>query len=125
MIYPYHCTPCDEIFEVTKRLADIEEPGSCPNCGVLSHDRRIGLPRIGFVEVEPAFNPAFGKIIKNKSHLRSEMAKLADMGRPVVEIGDEPVENIHKSHDKARSDRAAQRWAEPVEKCLQDVNHGR
>jgi len=125
MIYPYYCKPCDNTFEVIKAVAQIDAPETCTSCGSVSTDRRIGLPRLGVVEVEPQFNPAFGKVIRNKSHLRSELSRLRDQGKEMVEIGDECPNKLHRKFASERKEKRAKRWSEPVEKQLQEVMHGR
>ena len=125
MIYPYYCKPCDSVFEVIKVLADIDQPEPCAFCGVKSTERRIGLSMIQSVDVDPQYNPAFGKVIRNKSHLNSELSKLRDQGKEMVEIGDECPNKMAKRFANQRKEIRDKRWAEPAEKQLQDVMHGR
>jgi len=125
MIYPYHCRKCDNEFEVVKPFHAIEFPEPCPDCGMLSDDRRIGLPMIQSVEVDPYFHYGLGKVVRTKGDIKNELKKREDQGRGLIEIGDEPIHKIEKKFSAEREEKRNKRWAEPVEKILQDVNHGR
>jgi putative FmdB family regulatory protein len=113
VIYPYKCTECGHKFEVIKSVKDIDTPERCPKCCTKS-ERYIA--RTHFYGAgdwdKAAYNPAFGKIIRSKAHLREELSIAASEGREMVEIGNEPVDNIHKDMDRKREERAAERWRE-------------
>ena len=95
-------------------------------CHAITTDRRLGLVRLAKVQVEPEYYPAFGKVIKNKAHLRGELSKAKDEGREMIAIGDESSEKMERNFAKQREETRNRRWnAEPVEKLMQDVMHGR
>jgi len=125
MIYPYHCRECVEEFEVIKSLSDLDRPEACPICHAVSFDRRIGLTRLQSVEIDPYFHYGLGKIVRTKGDVKNELKKREDQGRGLIEVGDEPVEKIERTFSAERQEKRNQRWAEPVEKILQDINHGR
>lgn len=41
MIYTYQCKPCQHVFEVVKRLAEIDRPEVCKECGSGETERVI------------------------------------------------------------------------------------
>lgn len=70
----------------------MEEPEQCPRCQTLGERRflpqHVHLSKTSVRHAE--FNPAFGKVIKNESHLRDELAKHADTtGSKMVEVGND------------------------------------
>jgi len=123
MIYPYECKTCGP-FEVIKSVKEIDKPEQCPTCYIITKDRRIGLTRLGDVDNNPSYNPAFGKVINSKSHLRSELARMRDEGRDMIEVGNESPDKIHKHFESARAEKLKNSW-EPAEKALHDWRNGR
>jgi len=121
MIYPYECQ-CGETFEVAKALRSIDDPEHCPSCNQVAR-RVIGLSRIQTVE-QAAYNPAFGKVIRNKAHLRDELKKKKDQGCDMIEVGDEPVDKLHKHFETVRKTKQEKSWSEPVEKILYEARNG-
>lgn len=106
MIYPYFCDQCEIEFDVTKSMHDSARPENCLSCGKVA--RRIYTADVVFsgTSVESAeYNPAFGKVIKNKYH-RAEEAKK----RGMIEIGNEKVESVHKHFDEVRKDKRKKVW---------------
>lgn len=93
-----------------KSYKDIDRPESC-KCG--SEAVRY-ISRTHFYGADDwnkaAFNPAFGKIIKSKAHLREELAIARSEGREMVEVGNESLENIHHRSERERADRRDKRW---------------
>jgi hypothetical protein len=120
MIYPYECVSCRQKFEVIKSVKHIDDAELC-SCGGIG-ERRIGKPYLCRVNdwVE-AYNPAFGCVVKNKAHQREILSRYKDNGKEFIEVGSEPVENVHKHFDKQREDREAKRWGERPEKLLYEV----
>lgn len=45
-VYDRHCNSCDELFEVTCRIADKETPKECPYCGSSDGDYRPSAPNM-------------------------------------------------------------------------------
>jgi putative FmdB family regulatory protein len=123
MIYPYQCKSCGP-FEVVKSVKDIDNPEQCPTCYIITTDRRIGLTRLGDVDMQPAWNPAIGKFIKSKSHLREELSRLKGAGHDMIEVGDESPDKIHKHFDEGRKQKLEDSW-EPAEKALHDWRNGK
>lgn len=50
MIYEYACSDCNHVFEVVKRLAEIDRVEACPQCGSQETARKIFAP--GFTTSE-------------------------------------------------------------------------
>ena len=99
MIYPYCCPDCDHNFEVIKSVKAIDDPEHCPECSGLSM-RYIAKSQFFYGEKDwdtAHYNPALGKVVKNNAEGR-RIAK--EMG--MVEVGDEPVDKIHKKFDTER-----------------------
>lgn len=61
-------------------------------------------------DLDPAYNPAIGKVITSKAHLKKELMELKARGTELIEVGNEPAENIHKHHDSQRKAKADARW---------------
>ena len=60
----------------------------------------------GSARVEDAeFNYGLGAVTRNRKH-RAEMAKRMDL----VEIGNEPVDKLHKHHDDMREKKWEDSW---------------
>lgn len=77
-------------------------PYACPACNQIGE--RILSCNVVFTgeKVESAeYNPAFGKIVKNK-YERSELAKRFN----AIEIGNENPDKIHDNFDKQRAEKA-------------------
>lgn len=120
MNYPYHCPECNYHFEVLKSVAEIDNSESCPKCLVTSN-RTIAVPNLMAVnDWTESFNYGLGCVVKNKAHQREILRKYADQGRELIEIGTEPVENLHKKYDRQREDKRKERWNEPVDKVLKE-----
>jgi hypothetical protein len=90
----------------------------------MTKDRRIGLTRLGDVDMKPQWNPAIGKYIKSKSHMREELTRLRAAGHDMIEVGYEPPEKIHKHFDQTRAEKLDKSWESP-EKSLHDWRNGR
>lgn len=89
-------------------MADSSRLENCFHCG--KGARRIYTSDVLFTgtAVEHAeFNPAFGKIVKNKRE-RDDLAKRHNM----IEIGNEKPETVHKHFDSERANNRRKRWEE-------------
>jgi putative FmdB family regulatory protein len=119
--YPYECSGCHKSFNVTKSLLAIDEIEVCNGCGHTA-DRRIGLVNFNNAgDWKPSFNPAFGCVVKSKAHQREILSRFKDKGKEFIEVGNEPIENVHKIYDSQRENARKERWNEPVEKILSEA----
>jgi len=62
-----------------------------------------------------SYNPGLGQWTKSTRHAR-QIAK----EKGLIEVGNEPVESLHKHYDKQRKDKVEQRWAEADREKLYD-----
>ena len=88
MIYPYECKNCGHRFEVTKRIAEADNPEHCGKCSSLA--KRYIAKRQSFygAKVEDAeYCPATGQVVRNQKH-RRQIAR--DMG--LEEVGNDSGE---------------------------------
>lgn len=112
MTYQYRCSQCEHTFDVIKSVKDIEVNETCPKCDEFA--RREFVPKRVFfngTKVEhPEYNPGLGCIVRNKSH-RKELCKI----KGVEEVGSEPVESLHKHHEKTRQDQWEKSWDKVTE----------
>lgn len=94
MVYSYECPACSGEFDVVKSISEVDRAESCAKCNVTA--KRIFKSaniRFSGTKVEHAeYNPAFGKVIRNKRERRYEAEK-----RGMVEVG-----NDFKSSDSMR-----------------------
>jgi putative FmdB family regulatory protein len=99
MIYPHECSVCKKEFEVIKPLEDFDKSEYCPECGMIGI--RVIAKRQAFYGASDwdtrHYNQALGMVVKSNK----EAQKLA-RERGWVEIGNEPVEKIHKKFDSER-----------------------
>lgn len=107
MRYDYSCKNCQNEFEVIKPLRDLDNPETCSSCGSCETVRVVR--RFHFYGAndwdKAEFNPAFGCIVRNNLH-RKELAKR----HGYEEIGNEPVENIHKHYEAQREAAREAAW---------------
>ena len=99
--YDYFCDKCDKDYEVIKSIKEYDGKDQCPACENIG--TRIFSCNIQFIgtKVEDAeYNPAFGKVVKNK-YERNELAKKFN----VIEIGNENPNKIHANFDKQREEK--------------------
>lgn len=105
--YPYVCNDCGHEFEVVKSVKAIDDPEHCQVCNALS-DRVIAKTGgfIGASDWDTAhYNPAFGKVMKSNAEARREAKRMG-----LEEVGNEPVDNIHKKFDGDREKKINDRW---------------
>lgn len=99
MIYPYECTSCGHDFEVYKSYKRIDDPEHCPECSQVATryiSRNIGFS--GHNDWDTAhYNLALGQVVKSNAE-----AKRIARERGMEEIGNEPIEKIHKKFDTER-----------------------
>ncbi len=118
--YPYSCQSCDNAFEVIKSLSRYDTEETCTKCGGLAQRRIARCNFMGAKDWEPSYNPAFGCVVKSKAHQREILSRYKDHGKEFIEIGNEPVENIHKHFDRQREEKRAKVWSESHEKVLHE-----
>ncbi len=120
MIYTYQCaqSECDrfdETFEVIKSVKAIDEPEGCPCC---KHPAvRVfapGRPQImgaGDGWNDQTWNPAFGKVMGGgRRELRKELSEMKAQGKEMIEVGSEPVANMHKHAAAEQARKSNERW---------------
>ena len=119
--YPYFCQTCDVKFDVIKSISRYDDDENCEKCGAKA-DRRIGLVNFtGASNWQESYNPAFGCVVRNKTHQREILSRYKDQGREFEEVGNEPVENIHKHFDQKREEKQKERWSESTDKILHEA----
>lgn len=102
---------CEHRFEVIKSVREIDSPEHCEKCGGVS-ERTIATTQafFGANDWDTAhYSPALGKVVKNNAEAR-RLAK----ARGMIEIGDEPVEKIHKKYDQEREQKAERAYSDVV-----------
>lgn len=121
--YTYMC--CDEAcaiqFEVVKPLRELDVPETCLKCEGASQRR---ISRTNFTNAgdwKSQYNPAFGCVVKSKAHQREIMSRFKGEGREMIEVGNEPVENIHKHYDRQRAETREKKWAITAEQAIQET----
>lgn len=120
MRYPYECPKCGNSFDVIKSLSAIDDPELC-SCGMLA-ERGIGkCSLIAVNEWVPSYNPAFGRVVKSKSHQREILKEYEHKGKTFEEIGNEPVDKLHSYFDTKREEKRNAVWNESTEKIMQEV----
>lgn len=114
--YPHFCHKCAHDWDVVTTIAERNDPAPCPKC------RTVGERQLTVAGINGAadwntqsFNPGLGCYTKNTRDAR-RIAK----SRGYQEVGNEPVESIHKAYDKQRADAKQKRWADDREKLYGD-----
>jgi predicted nucleic acid-binding Zn ribbon protein len=116
--YEFFCTPCGENFEevqpmgahkrqALRDIKRVERTAKCPTCKTVSKDRLFShqVYFVGARVESPEYNPALGQVVKNSKH-RKDLAK----EKGLIEIGNEPVEKIHKKFDSDRAEKLKKAW---------------
>lgn len=119
--YPYQCPSCSEQFDVTKTISSLNDEEICKIC-LIPANRTIG--KVNFVgggDYTTSFNPAFGCLVKSKNHQREILKRFADQGKEFEEVGNEPVEKIHKYFDDKREAKRQEVWNEHPEKVMAEA----
>ncbi len=113
--YPHYCRPCDHDWDVVTTIAERNDPAPCPKC------KAIGTRQLTVAGINGAsdwntqtFNPGLGCYTKNTRHAR-QIAK----SRGCEEVGNEPVEKIHKAYETQRKDAREKRWNDDREKLYE------
>lgn len=111
IIYPHKCTVCAHAFEVIKSVKDIDNQEMCEKCGSPA-ERYIASSQafFGANDWDTAhYSQALGRVVKNNAEAR-RLAK----ERGMIEIGNEPVEKIHKKYDSEREEKAERSYSDVV-----------
>ena len=96
MIYPYRCPLCERgLVEIFKGQENASRAEKCPRCGA-GLVRIWTVPQVNTKDRYTGYNPAIGKQIKNKAHLRDELRRHeAETGKHLYEIGNDSA-NVKK-----------------------------
>lgn len=105
MIYEHVCE-CGHAFEVVKKIEARDTPEYCSVCGNAEVPRKKVPSSIQIAALSAAewnsqtYNPALGGVF------RDSQAKKEAKRRGLTEIGNEPVDKIHKDFDNERKKKA-------------------
>lgn len=119
--YPYFCETCKDGFDVTKSVSQIDDDENCKKCGCVAQRHIARVNFNGASDWNSSYNPALGCVVRSKSHQREILSRYKAEGRELIEVGNEPVENIHKHYDQQRLDTQKERWSESPEKILHEA----
>ena len=105
--YDYSCANCKKEYSIVKNITSYNGLDECPDCKTIGQRIFSSVTFIGEGVQSAEYNPAFGKVVKNKHH-RSELAKQMNL----VEIGNDfkSPELIHSKLETDRQERLSQAW---------------
>ncbi len=106
-IYDYRCG-CGKDFEINKPMSESDSLESCPTCGMILDSSHKIISRVYFSgekDKDQYFCPGLGCVVKSDAH-RKRLAK----EKGLEEVGNEPVDNIHKHFDQQRDEASRNRW---------------
>lgn len=106
MIYQYDCPQCSFTTDIIKGVSLYNSEERCPSCQEVMF-KVICSPTFHCDKSWPEFNPAFGKVIKNKYHRDQEAKK-----RGWIEIGNENPEKMSKTFAQVREEKRLKNWNE-------------
>lgn len=116
--YSWGCREGHE-WDVVSTVAERKNPQACPTCGgegLLCEVYSLNIDKTAAGSWNQAsYNPGLGCWTESTKHAR-QIAK----ARGLEEIGNEPVENVHKHYDQQRKDTWKRRWAEADREKLYD-----
>ena len=118
--YSYNCLKCDAQFDVIKPLRSLDDDELCSSCSGVAQRR---ISRTNFTNAgdwKPTYNPAFGCVVNSRAHQRELLTMRKGEGREMIEIGNEPLEKLHKRYDTQRQETRDKRWA-TADNNLQEV----
>ena len=93
MKYPYHCH-CGHDALIDKKMADSARKENCPTCKSVM-ERVYTPPLVHISHIESQYNPAFGKVIHNKTELKNELARHeGETGEKLYEVGNDTMKSI-------------------------------
>ena len=109
MIYAYKCE-CGLEKDVVKPASEYNSQENCDRCDRVMNKVLTTFLFHGSKPQHAEFNPAFGKVIKNKRHREYEAQK-----NGMVEIGNEKTETMCNYFDKQRKDKRNANWKQAIE----------
>jgi len=108
MLYEYQCAKCSKKVELYRSIKEYKKIEDCAFCdGKMNQIISSKIQFIGSRNEFPEYNPAFGKVIKGRSH-RKEEAKI----RGWEKVGNEKNQTLEKEASKIREHNYQERWAE-------------
>jgi putative FmdB family regulatory protein len=107
-IYQHRCPCCDHVFEVVKRMSELDRPEGCPECELsCGPDTRI-MQRFGFTGASDwnrqEFNHGLGQVATPR---QAEKIAKAKGWEPA---GDTKLGTIHKHAETTQADRRKAIW---------------
>lgn len=99
-------------WDVVKRIAEIDNPEACPECGKEGR-RQLQAPMLDRTAAgdwnTQTLHPALGCYTRSNKHAR-QIAK----ARGLEEVGNESPEKIHKHFETQQSETRQRRWDEAL-----------
>lgn len=93
MEYMFRCFVCNRHTLESMPMESAKETIQCLYCDSVAH-RVFTAPNIKVPKLEPAYNPAFGRVIHGKRDLQNELARIKhEEGRELVELGNDKIES--------------------------------
>lgn len=86
-------------------MDEYNTPETCIRCGAKTEKMYTKFLFSGSKPQHAEWNPAFGKVIKNKDHRKEEAKK-----RDWVEVGNEPLASLEKNLTKTKEDNYKNSW---------------
>lgn len=95
-------------FDVIKPVSEYKKKELCPFCETQA-SRVFTAPHFSVDKTQAEYNPAIGKVIKNKRHLKYEVDK-----RGLIEVGNEKPKKIHSEMEATRKHKRQQRYEQAM-----------
>ena len=107
MLYRFVCDSCGKSEYLARSVSERDATEPCVCGHALS--RVFTAPNVSVIApFQSAFNPAFGKVLKNRSDLKDELRKYSDAtGSELVEVGNDfqkPKRELDYSFDEKRAE---------------------
>jgi putative FmdB family regulatory protein len=123
MIYIYECCLCGQRFDIIKSYKDIDNIEFCPKCQS-DKSRRIITGGTGFIGANDWDTAHFSHVLGRKVNSFKEEQRLArQMG--CEEIGNEPVENVHKYYESRKQKELDQTYEKGQDELRQIIEESR
>jgi len=123
MRYTYICLTCEKEFDIIKSYREIDEVEKCTSCGSIDNRRKV-TGGIGFFGQDDwntqHFSHALGKVVKSNAEARRIATQMG-----MEEIGNEPVENIHKYYETRKEKELAETYEKDQDKLTQIIESTR
>lgn len=92
MIYSYWCDRCEQGVDIYKTAKEIDTREFCDECDSIMSRQFVFQGQMSVPNIEPHYNPAFGKIIHSKQELKDTVRQHNDKhGTDLQEVGNERV----------------------------------